>query len=90
MKKVIIALLMAFYTLTAIAQSFEKDIIKTPDSEIEIMFIGHGTLMVIFGSKVIHIDPFSRLADYTKLPKADILFLTHHHQDHLPACNEIF
>jgi L-ascorbate metabolism protein UlaG (beta-lactamase superfamily) len=29
------------------------------------------------------VDPFSQLADYTKLPKADIILLKHEHRDHL-------
>jgi L-ascorbate metabolism protein UlaG (beta-lactamase superfamily) len=69
---------------SSIAQeSFEKDLIKTSTGDLEITFIGHGTLMMKFLGKTIHIDPFSRLADYAKLPKADVIFLTHHHQDHL-------
>ena len=39
--------------------------------------------MFNFGGKVIHIDPRSRLADYSKMPKADIILLTHEHRDHL-------
>lgn len=72
-----------FCTLPTIAQSFEKDVIKTSDGELEIAFIGHGTLMLTFGGKIIHVDPFSRLADYAKLPKANVILLTHHHRDHL-------
>lgn len=33
--------------------------------------------------KIIHIDPFGDLTDYSKLPKADIIFITHEHRDHL-------
>lgn len=65
--------------------SFEKDVIKTSAGELEITFIGHGTLIFAFGGKTIHIDPFSRLADYDKLPKADIVFVTHQHGDHLDS-----
>jgi L-ascorbate metabolism protein UlaG (beta-lactamase superfamily) len=65
------------------AETFEKDVIKTAAGELEVTFIGHGSLMLKFGGKVIHVDPFSRLADYAKLPKADLVFLTHEHQDHL-------
>ncbi|MGD2185282.1 MAG: MBL fold metallo-hydrolase [Desulfobacterales bacterium] len=64
-------------------QAFEKDIVKTAEGDLEMTFIGHGTLMFTFSGKVIHIDPFSRLADYSKLPQADMIFLTHAHRDHL-------
>jgi L-ascorbate metabolism protein UlaG (beta-lactamase superfamily) len=39
--------------------------------------------MFAFGGKVIHVDPYSKLADYSKLPKADIVLITHEHRDHL-------
>ena len=64
-------------------QNYETDIVKTSKGDLEIFFIGHGTLMFTFGGKVIHVDPFSRVADYSKLPKADLIFLTHEHSDHL-------
>lgn len=67
---------------SAAAEPFEKDVIKTSAGDLEITFIGHGSLMFKFGGKVIHVDPFSKLADYAKLPKADLVFLTHEHQDH--------
>ncbi len=66
-------------------QEFEKDTIKTSKGDLAIMFIGHGTLMFEFDGKIIHIDPWTKLADYSKLPKADTVFLTHHHGDHLDA-----
>ena len=69
--------------LTGTAQAFEKDVVKTTAGDLEITFIGHGSLMLKFGGKIIHVDPYSKLADYAKLPKADLIFLTHEHQDHL-------
>jgi L-ascorbate metabolism protein UlaG (beta-lactamase superfamily) len=63
--------------------SFERDVMRTSVGELEITFIGHGTLMMKFGGKTIHIDPWGRLADYQKLPKADLILVTHHHGDHL-------
>lgn len=63
--------------------SFEKDTIQTSDGDFVITFIGHGTLMIAFDDKIVHIDPYGKLADYEKLPQADLIFLTHHHRDHL-------
>ena len=63
--------------------TFEKDVIKTSAGDLEITFIGHGTLLFEIDGKVIHVDPFARLADYAKLPKADVISITHHHGDHL-------
>ncbi len=61
----------------------EEDIIKTSAGELKITFVGHGTLMFSFGGKVIHIDPVSREANYNKMPKADLIMITHEHGDHL-------
>jgi len=63
----------------------ESDIIKTSAGDLKITFIGHGSLMFTFGGKVIHVDPVSKEADYTKLPKADLILVTHQHGDHLDA-----
>jgi L-ascorbate metabolism protein UlaG (beta-lactamase superfamily) len=61
----------------------ETDTIKTSVGELKITFIGHGTLMFQAGNTVIHVDPWSNLADYSVLPKADIILVTHEHRDHL-------
>jgi L-ascorbate metabolism protein UlaG (beta-lactamase superfamily) len=63
--------------------TFESDVTPTSAGDLTITFIGHGSLMMTFHGKTIHIDPYSSLADYTFLPKADIVFLTHEHGDHL-------
>jgi L-ascorbate metabolism protein UlaG (beta-lactamase superfamily) len=85
MRVIFILMIVVLFTHPAITQSFEKEIINTSKGELEITFIGHGTLMLNYDGKFIHIDPFSRLADYAKLPKADVIFLTHHHGDHLDS-----
>jgi len=70
-------------TLVAQAKSFEEDVIPTSSGDLKITFLGHGTLMFTFGEKIIHVDPFSQVADYTQLPKADLILVTHEHGDHL-------
>ena len=70
--------------LSAFAQKeFETDMIKTSAGDLKITFIGHGTLIFNFRGKVIHLDPYSTLADYSILPKADLILVTHEHRDHL-------
>jgi len=61
---------------------FEQDIIQTSAGALKITFIGHATLMFNFKGKVIHVDPVSREADYTNMPKADLILVTHEHGDH--------
>lgn len=73
-------------TVSATAQNqFETDSITTSAGELKITFVGHGTLIFTFNGRVIHVDPYGRLADYSKLPKADIILITHEHSDHLDA-----
>ena len=79
-----INLLSAVMVVIALArEKFETDIIKTSAGDLKITFLGHGTLMFNFGGKVIHVDPYSDVADYNSLPKAQIILLTHEHRDHL-------
>jgi len=69
--------------MSTYSQEFQKDIIETVGGDLAISFIGHGTLKFEYQDKVIHIDPWTRLADYSKLPKADAILITHDHNDHL-------
>ncbi len=64
--------------------AFQSDRFPAGDGDtLEITFIGHGTLMFRYAGKVVHLDPVSREADYSQLPKADLVLVTHEHGDHL-------
>ncbi|MBM4032681.1 MAG: MBL fold metallo-hydrolase [Planctomycetes bacterium] len=61
----------------------ETDTVKTSAGELRITFVGHASLMFALGETIIHVDPVSAEADYAKMPKADVILVTHEHGDHL-------
>ena len=68
---------------------FTTDVIKIPipgktkTQDLKITFIGHGSLLFDYLDKKIYVDPWGKLADFSKMPKADLILITHQHQDHL-------
>lgn len=71
------------FSVTIGQNEFNFDVLKTSAGEVKMYFINHGTLMFTFNDLVIHVDPVSRAADYSLLPKADLILVTHQHGDHL-------
>jgi L-ascorbate metabolism protein UlaG (beta-lactamase superfamily) len=67
----------------ASAAKYEEDVFATSKGDLKITFIGHGTLMLTFNGKIIHVDPVGQFGDYAALPKADLILVTHDHSDHL-------
>lgn len=64
------------------AQKHERDTFQTGRGELAVTFLGHGSLMMDIAGKVIQVDPYGEVADYSKLPKADLILVTHDHYDH--------
>ncbi|MBD3384407.1 MBL fold metallo-hydrolase [candidate division KSB1 bacterium] len=60
-----------------------RDTVKTSKGDLELAFVEHGTLFFTFNDLVIHIDPVGRYADYSTMPDAELILITHHHGDHL-------
>lgn len=63
-------------------QTFEKDTFNTEKGKLVITFFGHSSLMIEAGNLIIHVDPVSTYAKYSLQPKADIILVTHEHDDH--------
>jgi len=86
MRKTVFAGLGAVLMCAAVAAAgphFRTDAFRTSAGELVITVVGHATLMMTWGGKVLHIDPVTGQADYAKLPKADLILVTHEHADHL-------
>jgi len=66
-------------------QRSPDDTIPTSAGDLVITFVGHGTLMFRHAGRVIHVDPVGREADYSRMPRADLILVTHEHGDHLDA-----
>ena len=63
----------------------ESDTFDTGAGELRITFLGHASLVLEFGGKLIYIDPVKQYGDFTKFPKADLILVTHEHGDHLDS-----
>ncbi|MEO8050553.1 MAG: MBL fold metallo-hydrolase [Acidobacteriota bacterium] len=68
----------------AATPNHQSDIVETSQGPLKIRPLYHGSVMLEFGGKVIHIDPWSQ-ADYQGIPQADLIVITHTHADHMDS-----
>jgi L-ascorbate metabolism protein UlaG (beta-lactamase superfamily) len=80
---VLMAAAAGFGLFGMVLQRIEEDVFPTPGGDLRISFVGHGSLFLTLGDKVVHVDPVGSEGDYASLPKADLILVTHEHGDHL-------
>ena len=68
----------------AAAPNQQADVVETSKGPLKITPLYHGSVMLEFGGKIIHVDPWGQ-ADYSALPQADLIVITHTHADHMDA-----
>ena len=62
---------------------FEEDTIPTSRGDLKITPVAKSSVMFNFDGKVVYVDPVAEFADYSRLPKADLILITHFESDHL-------
>lgn len=90
--KIFITSLLAIIGLTTACgkqpkDTYEVDVFKTKNGkEVKFHALMHSSIRIEYDGKEIQIDPCAKLrdrtVDYTVMPKADYLFVTHEHMDH--------
>ncbi len=88
--KMIITSLLTLLGLTSACgqQTHEVDSFTTKNGKtVKIHALVHATMRIEYDGKEIQIDPVTKLGsttiDYAAMPKADYIFVTHEHHDHL-------
>ena len=81
-KRIFPVFFVATIMMAASPARFESDIFKTEAGDLRITFFGHASLLFQSGGRAVYVDPDGRLADFAKLPKADLVLVTHQHGDH--------
>jgi L-ascorbate metabolism protein UlaG (beta-lactamase superfamily) len=66
----------------AVMPNQQSDVVQTSKGPLKITPLYHGSVMLEFGGKIIHVDPWSQ-ADYTGIPQADMIVISHSHADHM-------
>lgn len=90
LRLICLLLFMGTFWLYGQHQKYEEDVFSTSEGPLKITFFGHASLRLEWQGRFIYIDPVSRYADFTQLPKADLILITHEHGDHFdPAAIKV-
>jgi L-ascorbate metabolism protein UlaG (beta-lactamase superfamily) len=75
---------LAFVLLLLLGGCTAQETPASETQEIEITPIVHASVMFNYGGIIVYVDPTTYLgaADFSKLFKADLILITHHHFDH--------
>ena len=64
------------------AKEYPTDEININGKSLRLRFFAHASIAIEYENRWIYVDPVMENADYSTLPKADVILVTHHHFDH--------
>ena len=62
--------------------NYPTDELVVNGERLKLTFFAHASLAIEYMDKHIYVDPVMENAEYDKLPKADVILVTHSHYDH--------
>ena len=62
--------------------NYPSDELVVNGEKLKLTFFAHASLAIEYMGKHIYVDPVMENAEYDKLPKADVILVTHSHYDH--------
>ena len=66
------------------APTYPTDVVQDKEgNDVKFTFFKHASFAIEVGQRHIYNDPVLQYAEYTRLPKADLVLVTHSHYDHL-------
>jgi L-ascorbate metabolism protein UlaG (beta-lactamase superfamily) len=80
-----VALLIVLAASIVQAQGPTTTSVQAGGGPIVITALGHGSVQIEQGNKVVIVDPVSAMADLSKAKRADLILVTDIHEDHLDA-----
>ena len=86
LKKIVVmslASIFSFFGCKSDKCTYPQDVLATRSGEnVTVTFFKHASLALEFNVLHIYVDPVDQYADYKRLPKADVVLITHSHYDH--------
>lgn len=76
------SLLKRLFGCRATKPEYPTDEVEINGEKLRLRFFAHASIAIEYGGKWIYVDPVMDSADYEHLEKADVILVTHHHDDH--------
>ena len=76
------SLLKRLFGKPIVEPNYSTDELEINGEQLRLRFFAHASIAIEYKGRWIYVDPVMESADYQRLPKADAILVTHHHDDH--------